>query len=218
MNLSSRFGSGLMNPTRLLAVITVVLVAIAVVSQFSTSPVKREPLPQDAVVLAFGDSLTYGYGAVESAYPLQLERLIGRRVVNAGIPGEVSSTGLKRLPGILEQYHPALVILCHGGNDILRRSSKEKLRSNLTAMIELSRQHGAEVLLVGVPGFGLLGAATLPLYGEVASAEHVLYEGDVLEKIESEASLKSDQIHPNAAGYGLMAEAFAARLRENGLL
>ncbi len=207
-----------MNKTRLSAVIIAVGILLLFLFRPPTSTVETQALEKEAVVLAFGDSLTYGYGAVAQAYPAQLQALIGRRVVNAGVSGEVSSNGLRRLPELLERYRPSLVILCHGGNDILRRSSLQKLRSNLVAMIKLSRESGAQVLLVGVPGFGLLGASTVPLYEEVATENGVLYEGDVLEKIENDAALKSDQIHPNAAGYGLMAEAFAEALRENGLL
>jgi len=144
--------------------------------------------------------------------------MIGRKVINAGISGEVSATGLKRLPKLLAKHQPALVILCHGGNDILRRYSKETLKSNLRKMIALSRANGAQVLLVGVPGFGLLGLSTVPLYEELAEEENVLYEGSVLEMIENEPNLKSDRIHPNAMGYKVMAEAFKELLHENGLI
>ena len=207
-----------MNKTRLIAFSVALLLGIIFLFRLDTATIQTQQLKQDAVVLAFGDSITYGYGAVTQAYPTQLQTLIGRRVVNAGVSGEVSATGLRRLPKLLEMYHPSLVILCHGGNDILRRSSKEKLKSNLIAMIKLSQESGAQVLLVGVPGFGLLGLSTVPLYEEVATEQDVLYEGAVLEKIESEVSFKSDQIHPNALGYGLMAEAFAKVLRESGVL
>jgi len=207
-----------MNKTRLIAFLLALVLVTVFFFRLEISTVQTQKLDTDAVVLAFGDSITYGYGAVPQAYPVQLQTLIERKVVNAGVSGEVSSSGLKRLPKLLEMYHPSLVILCHGGNDILRRSSKEKLKANLIAMIELSRKSGAQVLLVGVPGFGLLGLSTVPLYEEVAEEQNVLYEGAVLEKIENEGSLKSDRIHPNSSGYGLMAEAFAKVLRKHGVL
>ena len=165
-------------------------------------------LSEDAVILAFGDSLTYGYGAVNHAYPLELEMLLGRQVINAGVSGEVSTVGLNRLGQLLERYHPQVVILCHGGNDILRKSSKVLLKENLLKMVSLAQESGAEVLVVGVPGFGLLGARTLPLYKEVAEEKRTLYEGEILEMIEQNPALKSDQIHPNANGYKMMAAAF----------
>lgn len=206
-----------MNSTRLTALFITFLLLLFFLFR-PEKPVDTQRLENDAVVLAFGDSLTYGYGAVEQSYPKQLQTLIGRKVINAGISGEVSTSGLKRLPKLLEAYRPALVILCHGGNDILRRSSKEKLRSNLNAMIRLCIESGAQVLLVGVPGFGLLGLETVPLYEEIAKEQGVLYEGGILEKIENDPALKSDQIHPNRLGYRQMAEAFAGVLNDSGLL
>jgi len=114
------------------------------------------PLPVDAVVLAFGDSLTYGTGTdAEHSYPHLLGKLIGREVINSGIPGEITARGLERLPMELEEYQPALVILMEGGNDFLRRCPPDETRENLRKMIDLIRAAGADVLLVGVPAPGL---------------------------------------------------------------
>ena len=207
-----------MSKTQLLAIATVLIAFMLLFFKTTSVDIKSERLSVDATILAFGDSLTYGYGAVSSAYPLVLESLTNRRVVNAGISGEVSAVGLQRFSKLLEKYHPSLVILCHGGNDILRRKSLESLKENLREMIRRSKERGIQVLLVGVPGFGMFGAKTLSLYKELATEESVIYEGEVLEKIENDASLKSDQIHPNAQGYRMMAEAFNRVLKENGVI
>lgn len=168
---------------------------------------KITPLGQDTVVLAFGDSLTHGNGAsAGQSYPDVLANLLGRPVVNAGIPGEISSAGLKRLPGILGRHNPTLVILCHGGNDFLRRLDQKGTNRNLKAMVELIRAHGADVVLVGVPklGFGL----EIPnLYSAIAEEYAIPFERDILLDLLGDNNMKSDTIHPNATGYRLMAEA-----------
>ena len=179
---------------------------------------KLPPLASDAVVLAFGDSLTYGTGAnEEESYPAQLARVTGRRVVREGVPGEVSEAGLARLPAMLDEYRPRLLLLCHGGNDFLRRLPKEKAADNVRAMIRLAKDRGIDVLLIGTPEIGF--TLTPPeFYAGIAKQFGIPYEGDVLTKILRSGDLKSDQIHPNAQGYRLMAERVADLLRKSGAI
>ncbi len=171
---------------------------------------RTPPLPKlssDAVVLAFGDSLTFGSGATpREAYPAVLQELLGRRIVNAGVPGEVSAEGLARLPQLLEANAPDLVILCHGGNDFLRRQPPSEVAANLRAMIELAHARGAAVVLVGVPQLGLT-VQPPDFYAELAKEFTLPYEGEILHDVLTDRALKSDTIHPNAAGYRRLAEA-----------
>lgn len=202
----------------LLFVTVSVLLLLLVVTKDNTQD-HSPALTHGSVILAFGNSLTYGYGAKSSeSYPAVLQRLSGTRVVNAGIPGETSPEGLKRIAALLEEHRPALVILCHGGNDILRSMSKEQLKMNLSSMIQLIKKHNAEALLVGIPDFKLLGFTTIALYEEVAEEHDVMFEESVIGEIMRNARLKSDRIHPNAEGYKMMAEAFFEILQKNGKL
>ncbi|MEJ2415039.1 MAG: GDSL-type esterase/lipase family protein, partial [Sulfurimonas sp.] len=112
-----------MNITRFLFFSLGLLVIVMIFVKSGDDP-KKQPLSKDTTILAFGDSLTAGYGASKGQdYPAHLQRLSGIKVINAGISGEVSADGLKRLPELLQEYKPQLVILCHGGNDILRKKS-----------------------------------------------------------------------------------------------
>jgi len=178
------------------------------------------PISDDAVILAFGDSLTYGTGADNSqtqSYPAVLQNLIGHTVINSGIPGEISMDGLVRLTEDLEEYEPDLVILCHGGNDLIRRLNKEKLRQNLEQMVSLIQQTGAQVVLVGVPNFNLT-LAVPDLYSEVATNFNVPIEMDIIPSIERSPKLKSDTIHPNSEGYKQVAEGIQQLLLASGAL
>src|SRR5260221_4197925 len=114
---------------------------------------KLDRLPSEAVVLAFGDSLTFRTGASEAeSYPAQLEQLIGRRVVRAGVPGEVTARALERLPGALDQHPARLLLLCIGGNDFLRRAGNAQAQRNVPEMIRPAKHRGVNVLLIGTPG------------------------------------------------------------------
>jgi len=202
----------------LLPRIGALLAALFLVASGCSQQSKMAPLPADAVLLAFGDSLTYGTGAnEEESYPAQLARLTGRRVMREGVPGEVSEAGLARLPAVLDEHRPRLLLLCHGGNDFLRRLPREKAAENVRAMIRLAKGRGIDVLLIGTPEPGIT-VPTAAFYGEIAKEFRIPYEGDVLSKILRDSSLKADQVHPNAKGYLLMAERVAELLRKSGAL
>jgi len=176
-------------------------------------------LSHDAVILAFGDSLTYGTGANHQteSYPAVLAELSGQTVINAGVPGEISQQGLVRIEQLLAEHQPQLVLLCHGGNDLIRKLDTDKIKQNLSQMIAQIRAQGAQVVMLSVPRPGVFLKAA-PLYREVAESEQVLLENDIIADIESEVSLKSDAIHPNAEGYRLLAERVYQLLTTAGAL
>ena len=179
---------------------------------------KLERLPSDAVLLAFGDSLTYGTGASEpESYPAQLEALIGRRVVRAGVPGEVTAQALARLPGALDEHAPRLLLLCIGGNDFLRRLGNPQAERNVREMVQLAKSRGVAVLLIGTPepGFSVSPPA---FYAAIAKDFRVPYEEGVIGEVLMDRALKADPIHPNARGYRLIAERIAERLKQSGAL
>lgn len=200
----------------LLAVLLVLLVLLA--GGCDRTPA-LDRLAAGDTVLAFGDSLTRGTGApLQQSYPARLARLIGRPVVNAGVPGETSAEGARRLPSVLEEVRPALVLLCHGGNDILRGMDLSAARRNLEAMVGMARATGAQVVLIGVPRRSLLLRNTAGFYGEVAESMDIPLEDEALEDILGDDRLKSDAVHPNAEGYRRLAQAVAELLQQAGAL
>ncbi len=171
------------------------------------------PLSESAVILAFGDSLTHGNGAPPGeAYPDVLAGLLKRTVINAGVPGEVSAAGLERLPHLLAEHRPQLVILCHGGNDFLQRLDRERTAANLAAMIERCRASGADVILVGVPEFGFV-LKPPKFYRELAERFALPYDAEIVSDLLGDRDYKSDTIHPNAAGYRRLAEAVHRQIK-----
>jgi lysophospholipase L1-like esterase len=180
------------------------------------SSTKLTALPQDGVILAFGDSLTYGTGVKQSqSYPAVLEELTGIKVVNSGVSGETTDEGLKRLPGVLDKVSPDLLILIEGGNDILRNSDLAQTKRNLASMIELAQQRGVQVVLLGVPEKSLFSNSA-DLYSELAKEYQLVFDNSLIAELQRSPPLKSDPVHFNQAGYRKMAESIHALLLENG--
>jgi acyl-CoA thioesterase-1 len=189
-----------------------VLAAITACSDQITLP----PLADDALILTFGDSLTRGNGAGEAeSYPAILGQLSGRKVINAGVSGELSEQGLNRLPALLDQHKPDLLILCHGGNDILRKQDINQMGANIRAMIQLARDRNIPVVLLGVPQPGLF-LSSAKIYREIAEATGVIFIEDLIPDVLGDRSLKSDTVHPNGNGYRKIAEEIFSLLMNTG--
>jgi lysophospholipase L1-like esterase len=183
-----------------------------------------QPVPRAAPVLALGDSLTHGTGAApEASYPAELARLTGWQVTNAGVPGDTSAGALQRLPGLLAQGTPRLVLLSIGGNDLLRRLPVEDLKNNVRAMVRLCREAGAQVLLIAVPEpsaaaafFG--GLTDHRLYAALAEELQLPLQRQGWSDVLSNETLRSDRLHANARGYRQFAQALRATALAVGLL
>jgi len=176
------------------------------------------PLSADAVILAFGDSLTACVGASNGDdYPQVLSTLTGREVINAGVSGDTAAGGLARLPDILVETRPELMILLLGGNDILRNQSAATTRDNLATIIEIARNEGVEVVLLGVPEKNFFSAAA-PFYDELAERYDLVYERELVGRLLKRPGYKSDPIHLNDKGYRALAEGVHELLEDSGAL
>ena len=167
----------------------------------------RNAKPSGKTIVCFGDSLTFGTGADKGRdYPAQLSGLIGRPVVNLGVPGDTTAGALARIDTVLEK-DPRMVLLTLGGNDLKNRMPKETAFKNLAAVIAKIQAHGALVVI---------GAIDIPFYGRgfgTAYEELAVKTGSVLipnvyADIMGRSTLMSDPIHPNSDGYAILAKHF----------
>ncbi|HQZ45159.1 MAG TPA: GDSL-type esterase/lipase family protein [Usitatibacteraceae bacterium] len=192
------------------------LFAAAAIASCGDAVPRLPKLDPGAVILAFGDSLTFGTGASpREAYPAVLAGLVSRKVVAAGVPGETSGEGLERLPGVLDEVKPQLLVLCHGGNDFLRKMGEASAAANVREMIRLAQARGIAVVLLATPKPGF-GASKVKFYEDIATELAIPVEADVLADVLGSRSLKSDLVHPNAEGYAEIAAAVAKLLHRAG--
>ena len=140
--------------------------ATAVVLATACGSPREAALPAGSVVLIVGDSISAGYGvAPDDAWPARLAQRTGWRIVAAGINGDRTAGGRERLPGLMDEHRPALVLIELGGNDLLRGIPAAEIAGNLDAMIATARAGGARVALMAAPQPSVLGALTAPRAG-----------------------------------------------------
>lgn len=167
----------------------------------------RNATPAGEAIVCFGDSLTFGTGASPGMdYPSQLSRLIGRPVVNLGVPGNTTTDALARLDQVLEA-NPRIVMVTLGGNDLKHRIPKEQAFANLKAIVSRLQERGALVVIGGID-IPLLGRGYGSAYETLARDSGSLLVPNVFAGVMGRQDRMSDPIHPNDQGYGLMAEAF----------
>jgi acyl-CoA thioesterase-1 len=175
------------------------------------------------VIAVLGDSLTAGLGvAPDEAYPALLEARLRRegydyRVVNAGVSGDTSAGGLRRIDWVL-RLRPDVVIVALGANDGLRGQPVAQLRDNLEAIVRKARGAGARVLLAGMrvpPNYGAQYTREFAaVFPEVARRTGVPLVPFLLEGVAAEVRLnQGDGIHPNADGQRRIAEHLWPHLR-----
>jgi acyl-CoA hydrolase len=183
---------------------------------------KEAPLPAGSKVLALGDSLTAPHGVKPGEdWPTLLGQKTGWVVINAGISGDTSAGALARLPALLDEHQPQLVLVSLGGNDMLRKIPQAQTVANLGRMLDLAKSSGAGAVLLATPKPSIAGAvfnnlSPADFYAEVAKEKKVPLIEDALPEVLSDTSLKGDQLHPNAAGHALLADKIHAALKKIG--
>jgi len=163
-------------------------------------------------VICFGDSLTEGVGAGSGEeYPTVLSRRLAVPVVNAGVRGDTTAQALERVSEAVLSKNPRLVVILLGGNDFLRRVPLHDTRKNLAEIIRRVQAQGAMVAIAGMR-LGLFTDEYAAIFEETARHFGALYIPGVMKGILSDAALRSDPIHPNGAGYRLVAERIAEKI------
>jgi acyl-CoA thioesterase-1 len=182
------------------------LAVILVATSACDAPVKNAN-PTGETIVCFGDSLTYGTGGGSGGdYPSQLARLVGRPVINLGVPGDTTAKALARIDTVLER-NPRMVLLTLGGNDLKNRVARATAFANLHRIVSRIQAEGALVVIGGLTfpvhdrGFGRA-------YKELAEETGSVLVPNVYSGIMGKPGLMSDPIHPNAQGYAIMARHF----------
>ena len=163
-------------------------------------------------IICFGDSLTYGTGASSgNDYPSLLSKMISSPVINAGRPGDTTASALQRLEKDVLSYAPDIVLITLGGNDLKNGVATDTAFKNLKMIVNLIHNQGARVIIGGlhIPfrdrGFGRG-------YQKLADETGATLIPNILEDIMGNRELMSDPIHPNDAGYQIVAQRFYTRL------
>lgn len=162
------------------------------------------------VIVAFGDSITYGFGVkAEEAYPAVLGETLGVEVVNAGQSGDTTGTALERLEDDVLRLEPRLVIVELGGNDFLNKVPKEETFRNMDRIVGACVDTGAMVVVAHIKT-GVWTDAYRDRFEEIAERHGALLVPNIMRGIFGKPSMMYDQIHPNAAGH----EVIAGRIAE----
>lgn len=198
----------------LIRVFALVAAAACLVSCGGDNVKKIRNLGSDGeTIICFGDSLTEGVGAEPGKdYPSVLSRLLVTPVINAGRRGDTAAQALARLSGAVLSRNPRLVIVLLGGNDFLRRVPPEQTRKSLEEIVRRIQAAGAMVAIAGMR-LGLFSDELGPIFEATADKFNAIYIAQVMKGILTDSGLRSDPIHPNSAGYRLIAERIAEKIK-----
>lgn len=185
------------------------LLGLGLLYFFSSShPEIRNAQPSGENLICFGDSLTYGTGASEGQdYPSRLSEMLSKPVINAGVPGDTTSTAMKRLDQDVLSHAPRVVFITLGGNDLKNRIPKITAFKNLKIIVEKIQDEGALVVIGGI-NIPFWGKGFGEAYENLAEETGAILIPNIYKGIIGNPKLMSDPIHPNAKGYEIMAQVF----------
>jgi acyl-CoA thioesterase-1 len=183
------------------------LAAIAALTASCSEEPRRQPTAGSQII-CFGDSLTSGSGATPGMdYPSQLSRMIGRTVINAGVPGNTTADGLARLAADVLDHDPRLVLITLGGNDLKNRVPRETAFRNLRQIVDRIHAAGAVAVIGGIE-IPFYGRGFGKAYADLAEETDAVLIDNIFDDIMGNRDRMSDPIHPNDAGYAIIAERF----------
>jgi lysophospholipase L1-like esterase len=172
----------------------------------------RNERPGAGPIVCFGDSLTAGFGAEPGrSYPDVLHELLGREVVNRGRNGDTAGDALARLDEVTA-LRPKVVVVALGGNDMLQRVPIPQTVDAMTRIFDRLLAGGSMVAFIAIDP-PLASAARMDAIRSLCRERGVLWIGDAMTGLWQDRGRMSDQIHPNAAGYRIMAERVAKALK-----
>lgn len=168
--------------------------------------VRNHP-PRGTKLVALGDSLTFGFGSSSGhTYPELLGKQLNTTVINLGRNGDTSADVLTRLPQVLEA-RPDIVTIVLGSNDLMQRIPLEKTLQNLEKIFTTLTSAQIMVVYGGISP-PLVGDNWLMAIQQLCKEQGVLYAGDVMKGLWRDQTKMSDNVHPNDAGYAMIAERF----------
>ena len=164
-------------------------------------------------IICFGDSLTFGTGAPrDKSYPAQLAEMIGQPVINSGIPGDTTDRALRRLERDVLSKSPRIVLITLGGNDLKNGVDKKTAFKNLKDIVDTIQAKGALVVFGGIRLL-FWDRGYEEEYEKLAEETGALLVPDILGGLMGHEELMHDTIHPNGAGYKIMAQKFYTRIK-----
>ena len=184
-------------------IITLIIIAGLAYLFMGKKEIKNFPNSNQNIV-AFGDSLTAGYGAPKGkSYPDYLGQRLNRPVINMGVSGELAVQAATRLPEVLAQQ-PYMVLIEFGGNDFMQQRSAQAAVEAVSQLVDAVQEAGAIAVIVDIGGPGMGKYTTA--YKKIAKEKGAIFVPGILNGIFAKRAFKSDAVHPNAAGYEQVAD------------
>ncbi|MGE5197254.1 MAG: GDSL-type esterase/lipase family protein [Deltaproteobacteria bacterium] len=157
-------------------------------------------------IICFGDSITFGHGANPGEdYPTALSKITHLPVINAGVDSDTSAEGLKRIDSDALSKDPRIVVIEFGGNDFLMQIPLEETVKNVRDMVGRIQARGAMVAICDISS-GIIMGQYRSAFRDIAATEGAIFIPGALKGILTNPQLKSDFIHPNKTGYGMIAQ------------